>query len=63
MYYGDPDTQLCVDTCPDKASTTFGITFADDISGECVSDCPTNDAQGDPYYHDLTNRRCVTNCP
>lgn len=31
-FYGDPSTQTCVSTCPLKAGTTYGMTFADDVS-------------------------------
>ena len=37
QYYGDPDTQLCVLSCPDKSGTDHGITFADDTISQCVA--------------------------
>jgi ferredoxin len=41
--------------------------FADDVSGRCVSLCPSSitftGQSAFDYFHDLTNRRCVTNCP
>lgn len=41
--------------------------FADDVSGLCVAACPATitifNQTAQAYYHDVVNRRCVTNCP
>jgi hypothetical protein len=41
--------------------------FSDDVSGRCISLCPSTitfrNQTATDYYHDTINRRCVTNCP
>lgn len=33
QYYGNVDTQECVLQCPTNSSATYGVMFADDVSG------------------------------
>lgn len=54
--------------CPANTSNSArdGVMYSDDVSGECVPECPatiTHWNQTKDLFHDVDNRRCVTNCP
>jgi len=67
QYYGDNSTYSCVATCPPLVSNPlWGLTFASDTYGFCVTVCPLTITLGGiavPIFYDLVNRKCTTSCP